>query len=122
MSRGVALFFTLFNNLAIFMALVTFYHYLIRKYYRLFRVKRQALAGISFATVAILPGFLLVNDLQTGWQRLKAMAMLDGLTGIANRRRFDQTPEREWYRARRTAGCLSLVMIDIDEFKGMPCP
>lgn len=48
---------------------------------------------------------------------LEALAMVDGLTGIANRRSFDQTLEQEWRRARRNASYLSLIMIDIDEFK-----
>jgi diguanylate cyclase (GGDEF)-like protein len=36
---------------------------------------------------------------------------------VANRRRFDQTLEREWRRARRSAEPLSLLMIDVDHFK-----
>lgn len=50
-------------------------------------------------------------------QSLKALASLDGLTGLANRRTFDQTLERECRRARRTGQPLSLLMIDIDHFK-----
>lgn len=49
--------------------------------------------------------------------KLEALAMVDGLTGIANRRSFDQTFEQEWSRAQRSAANLSLIMIDIDEFK-----
>lgn len=49
--------------------------------------------------------------------KLEALAMVDGLTGIANRRSFDQTIEQEWHRAQRTGDHLSLIMIDIDEFK-----
>lgn len=49
--------------------------------------------------------------------KLEALAMVDGLTGIANRRSFDQTIKQEWRRIQRTAGHLSLLMIDIDEFK-----
>lgn len=49
--------------------------------------------------------------------KLESLAMIDGLTGIANRRSFDQTIEHEWRRAQRTDTHLSLIMIDIDEFK-----
>jgi diguanylate cyclase (GGDEF)-like protein len=45
------------------------------------------------------------------------IALQDGLTGIPNRRSFDETLMREWQRARRNASELSLVMIDIDHFK-----
>ena len=43
--------------------------------------------------------------------------MIDGLTGIPNRRRFDEYLEVECTRARRAGQALSLIMIDIDYFK-----
>lgn len=48
---------------------------------------------------------------------LRQMAFIDGLTGIANRRYFDDALRNEWRRARRTASSVGLVMIDIDHFK-----
>jgi diguanylate cyclase (GGDEF)-like protein len=48
---------------------------------------------------------------------LENMSMVDGLTGIANRRSFDQTLEQEWRRGRRNSTHISLIMIDIDNFK-----
>ena len=48
---------------------------------------------------------------------LENLSMLDGLTGISNRRRFDERLEVEWKRARRESSFLSLIMIDIDYFK-----
>jgi diguanylate cyclase (GGDEF)-like protein len=48
---------------------------------------------------------------------LKTLSAIDGLTGIANRRRFDETLEREWRRGRRNQAPLSLLMLDIDLFK-----
>ncbi len=48
---------------------------------------------------------------------LTSQALLDGLTGIPNRRRFDTILKQEWQRARRTGSKLSLLMIDIDHFK-----
>lgn len=48
---------------------------------------------------------------------LSDLALLDGLTGIPNRRRFDEALQLEWHRARRNNSSLSLLMIDIDFFK-----
>lgn len=48
---------------------------------------------------------------------LADMAAIDGLTGIPNRRRFDETLHMEWHRAQRTGKPLSVLMIDIDHFK-----
>ena len=50
-------------------------------------------------------------------QRLQAMAHMDGLTGIANRRFFDERLMAEWSRAQRQKSPLSLVMLDVDYFK-----
>jgi diguanylate cyclase (GGDEF)-like protein len=49
---------------------------------------------------------------------LETMAMVDRLTNIPNRRRFDASLEEEWRRAQRNGTHLSLLMIDIDHFKG----
>lgn len=48
---------------------------------------------------------------------LRSKAMVDGLTGIANRRRFDEHGEEAFRSARRNGKPLSLIMIDIDHFK-----
>ncbi len=45
------------------------------------------------------------------------LALLDYLTGVANRRAFEDTLEREWYRAMRDKIPVSLVIADIDNFK-----
>jgi diguanylate cyclase (GGDEF)-like protein/PAS domain S-box-containing protein len=49
--------------------------------------------------------------------KLAALATLDGLTGIGNRRRFDERLQEEWDRARREDTLLSLLLIDVDHFK-----
>ncbi len=49
--------------------------------------------------------------------QLKALTMIDGLTGISNRRRFDEFLENEWQRMRREKGRLAIIMADIDYFK-----
>ena len=48
------------------------------------------------------------------WRRL---ASVDGLTGVANRRAFDNAMEQEWRRACRSKSSLALLMIDVDYFK-----
>lgn len=48
---------------------------------------------------------------------LELQVMLDGLTEIHNRRRFDKALEIEWKRALRAGTLLSIVMADIDYFK-----
>ena len=48
---------------------------------------------------------------------LERLAYSDGLTGIANRRAFDQQFEREWQRAVRSGAWLSLLLMDVDHFK-----
>jgi diguanylate cyclase (GGDEF)-like protein/PAS domain S-box-containing protein len=49
--------------------------------------------------------------------RLETLATEDGLTGIANRRRFDERLLEEWARAYRERTSLALLMIDLDHFK-----
>ncbi|WP_051188786.1 diguanylate cyclase domain-containing protein [[Leptolyngbya] sp. PCC 7376] len=48
---------------------------------------------------------------------LQKQAQLDGLTQIANRRKFDEVLEREWLRCQRDQTPLSLLIFDIDHFK-----
>lgn len=50
-------------------------------------------------------------------ERLADMALRDVLTGLANRRRFDQALAQEWDRARRNRSVVSLLMVDVDHFK-----
>ncbi len=50
-------------------------------------------------------------------EQLLRLSTTDGLTGIANRRMFDQTLHAEWQRCARSRTSLSLLMIDIDHFK-----
>jgi diguanylate cyclase (GGDEF)-like protein len=48
---------------------------------------------------------------------LRRIATTDLLTGVSNRRGFDESLHREWRRARRCDEPLSLLMIDVDHFK-----
>jgi diguanylate cyclase (GGDEF)-like protein/PAS domain S-box-containing protein len=54
------------------------------------------------------------KDLQ---DRLTALATTDGLTGLANRRHFDERLTEEWVRAKRDGTPLSLLLLDVDHFK-----
>ncbi|WP_298214590.1 diguanylate cyclase [Acidovorax sp.] len=49
--------------------------------------------------------------------RLELLSNTDGLTGIANRRHFDDALAREWARAQRAGTPLALIMLDVDVFK-----
>ena len=48
---------------------------------------------------------------------LRSLVFVDGLTGVANRRRFDEALLSEWRQCRRAGTPLALLMIDIDHFK-----
>ncbi len=57
------------------------------------------------------------RELAIANKELKRLSSLDGLTGIANRRYFDEHIEAEWRRAMRDSKPLSIMIIDIDFFK-----
>lgn len=51
-------------------------------------------------------------------EKLEVLAATDGLTGVTNRRMLDERLEREVARCRRSRSPISVVMVDIDHFKG----
>lgn len=55
-----------------------------------------------------------INDAN---RRLRALATQDGLTGLANRRHFDDMLDQEFTRARRDQKPMGLVLLDVDHFK-----
>jgi diguanylate cyclase (GGDEF)-like protein len=57
------------------------------------------------------------EELRIANQHLEELASHDGLTGLANRRRFDRELDRAWRRAEELRQPLGLMMIDIDHFK-----
>lgn len=58
-----------------------------------------------------------MDELEQANRRLQALTMQDGLTGIHNRRFFDDRLAAEWQRAARNRESLALLLIDIDFFK-----
>ena len=57
------------------------------------------------------------EELRQAHDRSRDQALLDGLTGIPNRRNFDLTLDREWKRSQRSGQPISLLMLDVDYFK-----
>ncbi|TXT35573.1 MAG: diguanylate cyclase [Comamonadaceae bacterium] len=56
-------------------------------------------------------------ELEAVNQQLEILSTTDGLTGLANRRRFDRYWMDEWQRALRQASPLAVIMLDVDHFK-----
>ncbi len=78
--------------------------------------------GVDFITKPVNP--LVVRArvrthlmLKTQSDYLRSLVFLDGLTGVANRRRFDEALAIEWRQSLRRGQPLGLLMIDIDFFK-----
>jgi diguanylate cyclase (GGDEF)-like protein len=70
--------------------------------------------------LAFLQSVLLARESEEKQQlndRLERLAREDGLTGLANRRHFDQALAVEWERASRERQPLALLMVDVDHFK-----
>lgn len=59
----------------------------------------------------------LVDELEQVNRKLRELSMVDGLTGIANRRCFDQRLAEEMRRHARTGQPLALLLVDVDHFK-----
>ncbi|MFA7670570.1 MAG: GGDEF domain-containing protein, partial [Burkholderiaceae bacterium] len=57
--------------------------------------------------------------LQEAYQKLETLSQTDGLTGLSNRRHFDQMLAYEYARYQRTGSPLSLLIIDVDHFKSV---
>ncbi|MDF3065627.1 MAG: diguanylate cyclase response regulator [Polyangiaceae bacterium] len=59
----------------------------------------------------------LKHQLEVKNAELSRLSTVDGLTGLANRRRFDEVLDQEYRRARREGAPLALIMTDVDYFK-----
>ena len=58
-----------------------------------------------------------VREIESSAAKYEEYAYVDPLTGIPNRRGFDEAIEREWRRTQRTPGPISVIIFDIDHFK-----
>ncbi|SDF78978.1 diguanylate cyclase [Duganella sp. OV458] len=67
--------------------------------------------------VAVVETLRDITDEKRAQVALQQLATRDGLTGLANRRCFDDTLSAEWQRALRNQQPLSLLMVDVDNFK-----
>ncbi|RRR65335.1 MAG: diguanylate cyclase [Candidatus Viridilinea halotolerans] len=83
--------------------------------------RKQAEAILQATNVAleqeIAERKLVEKELKIKTDLLEKISMQDGLTGIPNRRHFDERAQLEWQRARRSGLPLALVMMDVDHFK-----
>ncbi|MDH4100247.1 MAG: diguanylate cyclase [Nitrospirota bacterium] len=80
------------------------------------------MGAVDYLTKPFNPSLITLrvkNQIELKVQRdmLAELANLDGLTGVKNRRAFDEYLRREWLRAVRYRHPVSLLMIDIDNFK-----
>ncbi|OSM01787.1 diguanylate cyclase [Magnetofaba australis] len=80
------------------------------------------LGAMDYVAKPIIPAILkarVANAVQLKQQqdKLELLSMTDGLTGIANRRRYEEFLEQHWLLAVRAATPLSLALMDIDYFK-----
>lgn len=84
-------------------------------------VWRNAFATLTIVGLIAALGSVLSAQLdhrKTAEDTLARLALIDGLTAIANRRQFDSVLDREWSGAVRKRAWLALLMIDADHFKG----
>ena len=78
--------------------------------------------GVDYITKPINPAVLRARvrnhlELKHARDALERIARMDAMTGIANRRAFDETLSREWRRLARVNQSLGVIMIDVDHFK-----
>lgn len=78
--------------------------------------RTMRIGGIVFGD-HFLATFVDQTEQQAQAQLLHRLAYIDGLTGIANRRQFDEQLQAEWSRCQRNGTALAVVMMDIDHFK-----
>ncbi|GEM_PF-865377 len=80
-----------------------------------------ALISISVVLISVFLAFIVTNLVMNQKfklnRQLEEQSTRDGLTGIPNRRYFNEHLDIEWRRAMRSSKPLSLIMVDIDNFK-----
>lgn len=77
-------------------------------------------SGDRFQVGAVHFKFLHERDVEHAYhEAIFDLVTRDGLTGIANKRKFDEEADREFARARRYRRPLSIIFIDVDHFKAV---
>jgi len=89
-----------------------------------FLLSVMPLRGLGGEKIGIVANFTDITDrkqaeamLQEANRKLQYLAVIDGLTELANRRQFDECLNREWKRLQRENLPISLIMCDVDFFK-----
>jgi len=72
---------------------------------------------LGVGTLVLLRQFFVMRDNRSLYAEMEQLALTDALTGLPNRRNFDESLEREIVRALRYDRPLSLLLIDVDQFK-----
>lgn len=73
--------------------------------------------AIAAQIAGVIHAARLVDELEQANRKLRELSMVDGLTGIANRRCFDQRLAEEVRHHARTGQPLALLLVDVDHFK-----
>ncbi|MGF6116183.1 diguanylate cyclase (GGDEF)-like protein [Janthinobacterium lividum] len=84
---------------------------------RYLAVDASPIYGNHGELIAVVETLRDMTDEKRAHVELERLATRDGLTGLANRRCFDDTILAEWQRAQRQGQPLSLLMVDVDNFK-----
>lgn len=84
--------------------------------------KGLELGAMDYVTKPFSPAVVKIRvrnqiELKCAREQLTKLASTDGLTGLANRRRFDEVLAKEYARHTRSGGELSLILLDVDHFK-----
>jgi diguanylate cyclase (GGDEF)-like protein/PAS domain S-box-containing protein len=77
-------------------------------------VVRDDVTGEAMESVIVMRD---VTERKQMEERLAALAYTDGLTGLCNRRAFDEVLAREWKRTLQQGSQMSLILLDVDHFK-----
>jgi diguanylate cyclase (GGDEF)-like protein/PAS domain S-box-containing protein len=86
-------------------------------YAKITRNKAGRMEGFNGFSIDIGETVRAEEALKAANEKLKYLSVMDGLTGIPNRRKFDEYLLREWKRHLREKTPLSLILSDIDHFK-----
>ena len=85
---------------------------------RIVEVHQSAFSGEEPGSRGVVAVILDITERLKTEEALKALAINDELTGLLNRRGYTQLANREWKKVCRLESAISVIMLDIDHFKG----